>query len=87
MPFHILGDPGGVSRGEKSRKSFRMSERKIFQHPTVIFVWTDQRYRKYKLCLVYLCNALGAVRDTGLARTACISLQHGNTPVGRNIRK
>ena len=29
-------------------------------------------------------NALGAVRHTRLARTTCISLQHGNIPVGRN---
>ena len=70
---------------EKSRKSFPMSERKIF--PPVIFVWTDQRYRNYKLCLVYLYSGLGAVRHTRLARTACISLQHGNIPFGRNIRK
>ena len=31
-----------------------------------------------------LCNELGAVRHTRLARTACIYLQHGNIPVGRN---
>ena len=59
-----------------------MPERKIYQHPPVIFVWTDQMYRKYKLRLVYLSSALRAVRHTHLARTACISLQHGNIAVG-----
>ena len=33
---------------EKSWNSFQMSERKISQDSPVIFVWTDQMYRKYK---------------------------------------
>ena len=42
-------------------------KKNISTHPPVIFVWTDQMYCKYKLCLVYLCSALRAVRHTRLA--------------------